>query len=283
MPLGPKAPLACAARRLFNHPVAGGELHAVKKIFVAGAAAILLTGATALAQAPADPSLGPPPTAFTGYFKASPLDGKAILGPPPAPDSAQGRADRADFEQTRALVGTARWKVAIQDNDLWRGGALNRFSCALGVEVDEKQTPRLWKILHKLELDVRLIGSPAKQFFNRDRPLIGNDLPICVPREDWMKTNASYPSGHAMTAWSWGLIMAEAKPDKATEVLALARDSGDSRAICGVHYRSDVEAGRVLGAAMVARLHDVPEFVADLKRAKKELAKAKRGPAACAA
>jgi acid phosphatase (class A) len=136
-------------------------------------------------------------------------------------------------------------------------------------------------MLHKLELDVRLIGTPAKDFYGRKRPLIGNDLPICVPREDWMRTNASYPSGHAMTAWSWGLIMAEARPAKATDVLALARDSGDSRVVCGVHFPSDVEAGRLLGAAMVARLHDLPEFRSDLAKAKAELAVARRKPQRC--
>lgn len=247
------------------------------KTYLVGAAlaAALFAGITALAQAPADPSLGPPPTRTVGYFKVSPLDGKAILGPPPTPDSPQGKADRTIFEQTRALEGGPRWKTAIQDNDLWTGGALQRFSCALGVDVSDKQTPALWRMLHRLELDVRLIGTPAKRFYDRKRPLIGNDLPICVPREDWMRTNASYPSGHAMTAWSWGLIMAEADPRKATEVLALARDSGDSRVVCGVHFQSDVDAGRLLGAAMVARLHDVPEFRSDLVKAKAELARAK--------
>jgi acid phosphatase (class A) len=136
-------------------------------------------------------------------------------------------------------------------------------------------------MLHRLENDVRIVGSPAKQFYDRKRPLIGNDLPICVPREDWMKTNASYPSGHAMTAWSWGLIMAEAYPRRASDVLALARDSGQSRVVCGVHYQSDVDAGRLLGAAMVARLHDVPQFRSDLAKAKAELAKAKRTPKGC--
>ena len=57
----------------------------------AGAAAFLVVGAVALAQAPADPSMGPPAKSEPGYFKAPPLDGKAILGPPPTPDSAQGR------------------------------------------------------------------------------------------------------------------------------------------------------------------------------------------------
>ena len=49
---------------------------------------------------------------------------------------------------------------------------------------------------------------------------------------------------------------------------------GDSRVVCGVHFQSDVEAGRVIGSAMVARLHADPQFQADLARAKAELAKA---------
>jgi acid phosphatase (class A) len=233
------------------------------------------------AQAPADASMGPGSAKVTGYFSSAPLDGKTILGPPPTPDSAYGKADRSVFEETRKLEGSARWKTAIQDNDLWGGGALKRFSCAMGVDINAQQTPATWKILHKIEQDVRTVGTPAKQFYDRKRPLIGNDAPICVPREDWMKTNASYPSGHSMTAWSWGLILAEAAPAKASAVLALAKDSGDSRVVCGVHFQSDVEAGRTLGSAMVARLHDEPEFEADMARAKREMAAAKTPPTGC--
>jgi acid phosphatase (class A) len=228
-----------------------------------------------------DASLGPRPTKLTGYFKTNPLDGKAILGPPPAPDSPHGRADRTMFEETRKLEGSPRWKTAIQDNDLWGGGALKRFSCALGVELSEKQTPTTWSILHRIELDVRTIGTPAKDFYDRKRPLIGNDAPLCVPREDWMKTNASYPSGHSMVAWSWGLILAELAPAKADSVLGLGRESGESRVICGVHFLSDVEAGRTLGSAMVARLHSEPAFAADMATAKREIAAAKTAPTGC--
>jgi acid phosphatase (class A) len=233
-------------------------------------------------QAPAEASMGPPQVGVEGYLSAAMLDGKSILGPPPAPDSPHGKADRTMYEDTRKLAGSARWQTAIQDNDLWGGGAIKRFSCAIGVDISPRHTPAAWKILHKIEQDVRTIGKPAKDFYDRKRPLIGNDAPICVAREEWMKTNASYPSGHSMTAWAWGLILAEAAPDKATAVLALAKDSGDSRVVCGVHFPSDVEAGRTLGSAMVARLHAVPEFQADLARAKQELARAP-APTGCAA
>lgn len=240
----------------------------------------------AIAQAPAPGGamvmVGPPAAPTPGYLQPGILDGKSILGPPPAVDSAHGRADRALFEGTRALEGSARWKAAIQDNDLWGGGALKRFSCALGLALDAKQTPVTWKILHRIETDVRTVGTPAKDFYGRVRPAIGNSLPICVPREDWMRTNASYPSGHAMTAWSWALILAEAKPARADAVLSLGRESGESRMICGVHFLSDVEAGRTLGSAMVARLHAEPAFTADLRKAKRELSRAKQAPEGCA-
>jgi acid phosphatase (class A) len=122
-----------------------------------------------------------------------------------------------------------------------------------------------------VELDVRTVGTPPKDHYNRTRPLIGNDLPVCVPREDWMKTNASYPSGHSMTGWAWALILGELEPGKVGPLMQAGDAIGESRIICGVHYRSDVEAGRKLGAAMVARLHSDPAFLSDLAAARAEL------------
>jgi len=248
---------------------------------VAVAALSACASGSAPAPAPVEASMGAAPAQLAGYFSGNPLDGKAILGPPPAADSPHGRADRALYDETRALEGTPRWKTAIQDNDLWGGGAIRRFSCALGVDLNAQQTPTALRILHRVELDVRTVGTPAKDAYNRTRPAIGNDKPICVPREDWMKTNASYPSGHSMTAWSWALILTELAPAKADPLLTVGRESGDSRMVCGVHFISDVEAGRTLGSAMVARLHADPAFEADLAKARREIAAAKDKPAGC--
>jgi acid phosphatase (class A) len=252
------------------------------------AASLALAACAAISDAPpadaslAGPLLNPPPTKLTGYLKSDALDGAALLGPPPAPDSLRGQADRQVFEETRALKGTARWKQAIVDNDLWGGGALKQYACTAGVAIDDAQAPATLRLLHRVELDVRTVGTPAKNHYGRLRPMIGNDAPICVPREDWMKTNASYPSGHSMTGWAWALILAELKPEKADALLAVGKAMGDSRAICGVHFPSDIEAGRTLGAAMVARLHAEPQFQADLAKAREELARA-APPVGCGA
>jgi acid phosphatase (class A) len=243
------------------------------------AAAALLIAAAPAAKPPLDPSLaGPTPAKLSGYLGPDAIDGQTVIGPPPAPDSARGKADRTIYLDTRELAGSPRWTEATRDNDLWTGGALSRFACALGRPIDAKSLPATYRLLQRIELDARTVGTPPKNHFNRTRPLIGDDRPVCIKREDWMRTNASYPSGHAMTGWAWGLVLAELAPARASGLLEAGREIGDSRVICGVHYQSDVEAGRMLGASMVAQEHATPEFRADLAAARAELEKA--GPAA---
>ena len=55
---------------------------------------------------------------------------------------------------------------------------------------------------------------------------------------------------------------------------------GDSRRVCNVHWLSDVEEGRVIATAVVARLHGEPAFRADMDAARAELAAQTGKPAA---
>ena len=216
------------------------------------------------------------PLANAGYLPKGAIDGAALLGPPPTPTSLRGRADRETFLQTRALQGTPRWALAARDDNL-RDGILARFSCAAGVRIGP-ETPALLKLLRKVDVDVRDVGTPPKDVYNRPRPVIGNTKPVCVPRADWMKTNASYPSGHAMIGWSWAMILSELLPARTDALLQSGRDFAQSRVICGVHYQSDVDAGRMLGSAMTARMHAEPAFQADLAAARAEVLAAQGPP-----
>ena len=261
----------------------------IRYLLLTSAAALLIGAAptprSGVAKPPVDASMASPtPTALTGYLSPTAIDGQTVIGPPPAPDSPRGKADRTIYLETRGLAGSARWKLATKDNDLWNGGALERYACALGRPIDAKALPLTYHLLQRVELDARTVGTPPKTHFNRTRPLIGDDLPVCIKREDWMRTNASYPSGHAMAGWAWGLVLGELAPAKASGLMAAGREIGDSRVICGVHYQSDVEAGRLLGAAMVSVEHADPQFRADFAAAQKELraaelAKAQAGAA----
>jgi len=73
-------------------------------------------------------------------------------------------------------------------------------------------------------------------------------------------------------------VLANLMPGNAQIILARASDYVESRLICGVHYRSDVEAGQVLGAVLVAKLMTKPAFVAEVEAARAELTAAHVAP-----
>ncbi|MBX3480864.1 MAG: phosphatase PAP2 family protein [Caulobacter sp.] len=234
---------------------------------LAGAAVLVCGGLTLTAMAQ---SARPP-----GYLPREALpDSLLVIGPPPESGSALDKADHERFKDSRKMMGGPRWTQAQQDVELFGAVAHKSFACAIGKAITPEATPVLSSLLDRVVIDAGGSTYAAKNRYSRTRPMIGNDEPICVPREDWMKTNGSYPSGHAAAGWAWGLILAELAPDKATEAATRAREFGDSRWICGVHFQSDVEAGRVMGAATVARLHADPAFMADMAKAKAELEKA---------
>lgn len=203
-------------------------------------------------------------------------DGQKILPPPPETGSPVWKAELAQFEATRALEGSPRWAQAIRDTDLYGEEVFHGFSCAAGVRLGPDSTPTLAKMLLRLIHDARPLYNPPKDYYVRKRPAVGNTAPICVPREAWIETNGSYPSGHAMLGYSWALILAELAPERATELVIRGRDFGDSRAICGVHWQSDIEAGRTLATALVARLHADPGFMTDMAASKVEVEGARK-------
>lgn len=245
-------------------------------VLVVAGVAMLGCGAVAQDAKTAAPAPAPAARPAGGYIAPALLpDSLAIVGAPPALGSDQAKADRAAFDASRALEGTPRWQQAIADVELFGDKAHRSFSCAIGKEISVARTPVLSKLLDRIVLDAGGSTNAAKKKYQRDRPMIGHDeAKLCVVREDWMKTNGSYPSGHAAAGMAWGLVLAELAPDKASQAVTRGREFGDSRWICGVHFQSDVTAGQIMAAATVSRLHAEPAFTADMALAKAELDKA---------
>lgn len=198
-----------------------------------------------------------------------------IVGGPPAEDSPQAAAERAWFLETRALEGSSRWTQAAADAELFGDLGHASFACAIGKAITVRDTPTLSTMLDRLVMDTARSVGVLKTTFNRPRPMVGHDdAPLCVAREDWMKTNSSYASSNAAAGWAWALVLAELYPQKASAVLVRGREFGENRVICGLHYASDITAGQTMAAATVARLHANPAFLKDLETARAELAAA---------
>jgi acid phosphatase (class A) len=210
----------------------------------------------------------------------------SLLPPPPAPGSADQARDDAAAKAALALRGSPRWQQATEDADLTSPKAVGSFSCAVDVPIDETDTPRLYGLLRRTMTDAGLATYPTKNKYQRARPFIVNGSAICTPTEEgYLRTNGSYPSGHSAIGWGWALILTEIAPERADAILARGRAFGDSRVVCNVHWLSDVEEGRVIASATVARLHSQADFRADLEAAAAEIAAARaKGlhPRACA-
>jgi acid phosphatase (class A) len=56
----------------------------------------------------------------------------------------------------------------------------------------------------------------------------------------------SYPSGHSYDAWLIALILTMEHPDYRTEFMRIANRVSTSRMIAGVHFPSDLAAGKRL-------------------------------------
>lgn len=223
-------------------------------------------GATAEARpvsAPARPA---------GYLGRDGIpDHEVFLPAPPANDSPLGIADFEVFRATRSLEGTPRWELAASDAEIGSAAVLRDFGCALGVDLSKAETPKLSRLISRASADLFPVIGDAKDFYQRPRPFVTESGPVCVTVSEQFAASGSYPSGHAATGWLYALLLTKVAPDRSAELLARGRMYGESRVVCGVHFVSDVEAGRLATSAIVAAMSGNPEFQADLAAAREEI------------
>ena len=83
--------------------------------------------------------------------------------------------------------------------------------------------------------------------------------------------NASYPSGHSTFGTVDSIILANMLPEKAAQIYDRAEAYRFNREIGGVHYPSDVAAGRIAGTVIVAFMQQSPAFREAYTAARTEL------------
>ncbi|MEO6341053.1 MAG: phosphatase PAP2 family protein [Caulobacteraceae bacterium] len=220
---------------------------------------------------------GPAPARAPGYLGSNVPDPAVFIPPPPAAGSPAEAVDNAAFDSTRRLEGSARWLLATRDAALTPSAGLADFQCAIGVSLTEANAPRLLALITKMGRDTGTSVERGKDEYRRPRPLTVRPGAICVDNREAIGKSFSYPSGHSTWGWSVALILSELAPDRAGQILARGRAYGESRVVCGVHYVSDVEAGRSNGAGLVAALHADGAFQADMAAARAELSALRAG------
>ncbi len=214
---------------------------------------------------------------LSGYLTPDQLPNSLVLvPPPPAPGSAALALDEEVSRAAYALKDSARWQQAAKDSNVDFPAAATNFACALGVPINETDTPAVVRMMRRVLTDAGNSTSAAKKQYKRIRPFVVHNQTLCTPEiEADLRGDYSYPSGHNALGWAYALILTEMAPDRGDALLKRGKAFGDNRMVCNAHWQSDALQGRVMGAAVVSRLHRVAAFRADLEQGRAEIARAR--------
>jgi acid phosphatase (class A) len=189
-----------------------------------------------------------------------------VLPPPPAPGSAAERAELDEMLKVQAERTAAQADRARDDAQK----SIFRLADALGSppEFSEGRLPRFTALFKEIDEAETLLVRRAKDTFDRKRPY---DIEPRLKPVISLLSSQAYPSGHATWVFAAGLVLADMVPEKRKKILERTEEFANNRVVAGVHYRSDVDAGRVAGSVLAAFLFASPEFRADEKLAAAEL------------
>jgi acid phosphatase (class A) len=217
----------------------------------------------------------PAGAAETHYVTTGQVDLGQLLAPPPAPGSAEERNDLDAVIDASKNRSTGDAEQAHADGTI----SVLRFADVLGAGFSAENLPFALPFFAQVASDAHAIVGVAKVDFDRLRPFIV-DHRISPISNDPEATAAphhrsgSYPSGHATFAYVTGILLAAMVPEKATEIFARAAVYAHHRLIAGVHYPTDIDAGRLAGTVIAnVLLHD-PRFLADFAKARSEVRRA---------
>lgn len=201
-------------------------------------------------------SLGPP-----GYLPPDSAAFIATFAPPPARGSPQERVELDELLAIQSRRTPAEAAAARAD----RRKDIDQFYDALGVDAAASDSLRpLRSFMTRLEADTSTYVRAAKHRFKRDRPyVVEGRIHPCI---DDVADDQSYPSGHSTYAFVTALVLATMVPERREALLARADSFARHRMTCGVHFASDVAAGRAGAKWLVQEFEKDENYRADKSR-----------------
>lgn len=175
------------------------------------------------------------------FLREGQVDLTKILPAPPSPRSKAQQRDMAVSLAWQTKRTPAMEALAEADSDR----SVFRFGLILGAGFARDRLPVAARFFAEVQEDEGVVGAAAKSHWSRPRPFVASpEIHPCVAEPP---TN-SYPSNHATIGMLYAQILARMLPHERRRILARARQYALDRVICGVHYASDIEAGKRAGA-----------------------------------
>lgn len=195
------------------------------------------------------------------------VDLTALLPPPPATGSPAARRDLQGVLDMQARRTSAEITAAQAD----RLHSVFRFADVFGAAFTPQQLPRTTAFFARVVAYDKGEVTAVKAFWHHPRPVLVSHAVHPLSQEqpdDW-----SYPSGHSTLGYTEAVLLANMVPERRAAIFVRADLYAHHRVVMGVHYPSDVEAGRLAGTVLGGRLLDDPAWQADYAAARAELRK----------
>ena len=213
--------------------------------------------------------LGTPAFAAADCPPLEPIPLATLLLPPPADG---GEESMAELHELQLLDGWRTKDQATHARDDHKR-SLERFLAGMGIRLTVKPAIAMHFFDCVAEAAEKSVGD-AKRQFNRTRPYKYANSWLHILKDVAADDSPSYPSGHATYGMVVGLLLADMLPERKADIMKRIEDFGVSRLVSGVHFRSDVYAGDVAGAVIVATFFKDEAFREEFRKARSDLRKA---------
>ncbi len=186
--------------------------------------------------------------------------------PPPAPGSEEQKSDLAavlDWQQKRTAADCARSQATADADYDFFWGDKPLFTSPLPAEVKD--------FFKRLDYDAGEAINNMKNRYARLRPFKGypEEVSPCIKKSK----GYSYPSGHASYSRIFVDVLGDITPGRREEFLKRSDEMAADRVVGGVHYPTDIAAGKIFGDEFHALLLKSPAYLKDVERIKKLLLK----------
>jgi acid phosphatase (class A) len=223
------------------------------------------------------------------------LDVTRLLSPPPVDEQARER----DLAAVRAAQ-TARTAIQAQHAEASSTVDVFQFAAVLGPRFAPERLPETSTFYQRVYRSALPHLQLTKDCWGRPRPFVVD--PTLAPLERSLAStrlrsapalaqaiphppadspctapvaatlySPSYPSGHATVGAMMAILLAQMVPEQRDALFALGWDYGEARIVSGVHFPSDVEAGRILGTMLVGVMQQDARFRRDFAASRREL------------
>lgn len=184
------------------------------------------------------------------WLEPGKVDIARIIGLPPAMNAPEQKREFDEVLQITLGRTPEREKAAIAD----QYQTLARFLEGADIPFAGNQHREVRLLFREAQVELGIVLLSVRRLTNRQRPFTVWNKVRVKPCPGGRPEGSSFPSTHAATAALYAELLTQAAPELAAKFEERVTDYGESRLVCGFHYRSDLVAGDKAGRAVAKAL-----------------------------